>query len=57
MDDFHSMRKGVVYPEFSTQRRGLSDPTRKADKVMDKLDAYLAVRAGHGSRPAESKYN
>ena len=44
--DYHANRKGIVYPEFARARRGFSDPTKKANKAMDALDAYLDVRMG-----------
>jgi hypothetical protein len=42
--DYHANRKGVVYPEFARVRQGFSDPTRKANKVMEALGVYIAFR-------------
>lgn len=42
--DFHTTRKGIIYPEFATARRGLSDRSRKASQVVDALEKYLDAR-------------
>lgn len=43
--DYHATRKGVVYAEFATPRRGLVvDADRKAAKIVQALDDYLTKR-------------
>lgn len=42
--DYHANRKGVIYPKFVTRRRGLANPTKRAEKIVKAIDDYLIMR-------------